>query len=54
MTLYIYRSRNGYTASNGTDCAVELANEGAAVDFAVRHAQDNGASTYTLNYHRPL
>jgi hypothetical protein len=53
MTLYIYRTRHGYTVSNGTDCAIELITEGVAVDFAVRLAQDSGSTSYVLNYHRP-
>lgn len=53
MTIYIFRSGKGFTATNNAALNATFGDEGAAVDAAVRFTQDAGASAYILNYYRP-
>ncbi|HEV7287749.1 hypothetical protein [Sphingomonas sp.] len=52
MTFYVYRRGSGFELSNGIDTTMPVADEAAAIDAAVRIAQDNDV-LYTINYWRP-
>ena len=52
MSFYIYRNRNSYNLTDGTDIAMTFATEAEAINAAVRMAQD-ADELYTINYHRP-
>lgn len=52
MALFIYRSGNRHIVEGEGGDTASLPSEAAAIDFAVRLAQDAGGS-YSLNYWRP-
>lgn len=52
MALYIYRSGNQHIVEGEGGDTASLPSEAAAIDFAVRLAQDGGG-LYSLNYWCP-
>lgn len=52
MQFYIYREGAAHILSNGEGEAIAFPSEAAAIDEAVRIAQDRGGA-YGLNYWRP-
>ena len=54
MTFYIFSKAGRFVVESESGEQMVFASEAAAIDQAVRHAQDAGASAYCIEYWRPI